>query len=122
MTVTKDNVQDICAAFILILLPGAAIGLLAVMERVYAALFMIWKFYGHGHLEGIDIGANTSFVAMFLYLLGLGVCMLISIFLKNLDRKWLYRLTIVASAIYFINGVLLFLLVSTKLAFLTCVR
>ena len=115
-------IQKICLALAFGLLIIAVLGLILVGDRFVAALFDVWKFSGFQQQHGIDLGANSSFQFLFICLLALSICMPLAIFAKRQNDQWLYRLVVAANVIYFINGLLLFLLVSSGLAFLYCGR
>ncbi|MDR3353299.1 MAG: hypothetical protein LBO00_09950 [Zoogloeaceae bacterium] len=120
VSMTGKHTRFLCDASVFVLLSVAISGLLAIMERVCAAFFSAWKFHGYGGSDGISIGTNASLAVLFFCFFGLGACMLVAILSKNQAYKWRYRFAIAASAIYFLNGLLLFLLLSTPLAFLSC--
>ncbi|MCL2658306.1 MAG: hypothetical protein FWD62_13015 [Betaproteobacteria bacterium] len=114
----REDIQDICLVLISLLLPISILGLFWIGDRVYAAIFNAWKFYGYGSNNGIDIGVEPFYFAVFSCLLGLCVCIYIVFYLKKSNRIWLYRSAVMASVIYFLNNLLLLLLVSSGLAFL----
>jgi hypothetical protein len=89
-----------------------------IFDRVYAALFNAWKFYGYGGDKGIDLGASYFFSALIFCILGLCACIFAAHYLKKTNQKWIYRLATISSIIYFINVFSLLLLVSTDLAYL----
>lgn len=119
---TKEDVKDICLICILVLFPAAALGLFVILERFYAALFNVWKFYGYGGDKGIDIGASSFFFTIFFCICAICVCMPIIFYLRKSDRKWLYRSAMVTSVIYLINCLLLLILIVSGLAFITYER
>jgi len=104
------------------LLAMAVLGLALVGDRVFTALFNLWKFSGYMDGHGIDLGANSSFQFLSLCLLATSACMLLALRARDWGDKLLYQLATAAGAIYFINGLLLFSLVSFGLAFLYCGR
>jgi len=118
---TKDDTHSVCLVLVSLLLPTSILCLVGIGERVCAALFSTWKFFGNAR-GGIGIGANISFAALFSCLFGATVSMLIVYLLKDSGRKWLFRSAVTASVIYFMNGLLLFLLVKSGLAYLYCGR
>jgi len=115
-------IHNICLALALGLLTMAVWGLALTVDRAAAVLFDLWKFSGHASERGIDIGANSSFQFLSLCVFAMGFCMPLALLAKSWNNKLLYRLSTAAGATYFISCLLLFLLVSSGLAFLYCGR
>lgn len=108
----------------------AAIGLLIVAllcmvfvgDRVVAALFNLWKFSGYHHWQGIDLGARSSFQFLMVCLYGLTGCFALIILCKPQGGTSFSRIVIAAGSIYFIDGSLLLLTISSGLGYLYCGR
>lgn len=108
----------------------ASVGLLIVAffcmalvgERVVAALFNLWKFSGYPDWQGIDLGTESIFLFLIGCLYGLAASFALFIFCKPQAGTLLSRILITAGGLYFINGSLLLLMVSSGIGYLYCGR
>lgn len=114
------HVQKIFLVLALGLFAMAVSGLVLTGDRAAAALFDLWRFSGYKGRHGIDLGANSSFLLLSFSILAIGACMALALLAKGWNNKLLCRLATAAAAVYFVNGALMFLLVSSGLAFLYC--
>ena len=115
----RKNVLDGCVigsltAFVF----PSPLSFIYIFDRTCAALFNFWKFYGYGADQGIDLGAKAFFFALVFCIFGLCACIFAARYVKRTNQKWLYRMAIISSIIYFIDVSQLLLLVSTDLAYI----
>ena len=106
----------------IILLLIAIWGFALISDRVFAALFDLWKFFGYNVKHGIPIGADSTFIFLLFTILAIEICMMFILISKASNNGLLYRLAILANIIYFVNSILIFILIFSKLAYLYCGR
>lgn len=108
--------------FALCLLIVSSYGLMLTGGRVVAAFLDYWKFSDSPSGHGIDLGAKSIFEFMMICLLGSAACLPLTIFSMKQNDKLLYRISVSANVIYFLNGALIFAMVSSGIAFFYCGR
>lgn len=117
-----NNPRKIYLPFVLILLAFAIFGLVLVGDRAAAGIFDAWKFSDSHRKQGIDLGANSSFEFLSFCMLGMAACIPLIVVSMRIGDKLQYRLAVAASGIYFLNGVVLFSLISSGMAYFYCGR
>jgi hypothetical protein len=111
----------ICWIAVIGLLAGSLLCLWLVADRVAAAIFNLWKFSGYRHWQGIDLGAQSTCIFLIACLFGVTGCFTVISFCKSLPVLQ-SRIVTVTAGIYFINGLLLLLIISSGAGYLYCGR
>jgi hypothetical protein len=117
-----ENKITILTLVVFCLLLLALCGLYFLGDRILYSIFDYWRFRGYGHEQGIDLGAYSSLVFMTCNLLGVVATVPILLVSRNENNRRLYILSITTGMVYFLNGILLFCIISSGLAFLFCGR
>jgi hypothetical protein len=114
----KNNLNGWVIGLLITFAFPSPLSFIYIFDRICAALFNFWKFYGYGGDQGIDLGARAFFFVLGFCILGLCACIFAAYYVKRTNQKCLYRVAIISSIIYFIDVSQLLLLVSTDLAYI----